>query len=294
MTKIKEKFASNDLIFKYLFGINENKKFTIYLLETIFNLPHGTIKYINIINSIKFTPNKLYNKKLELDVYIEIPSLNLNVIIEMQDTLNNSTLKKAYTYLSSSVPEIFKSGEKSFDKHPDVMLIILANKFSKDLKDYDDIYIHKGIRKGKTILNDLSKIEIIDLAKYDVNCYNWSVEESVLSFIRVNNKDDMKKLLESVEENEIIKEMNAKMKGFKNKKYVQKYWIEEVMRRTEKSMSYDEGKEVGFNNGFNEGETNKQYEIAKKMVKENEPIDKIKLFTDLPTKEINKLVKSLK
>lgn len=301
-TKIIKRYASNDLVFKFLFGIEENKKFTIYLVETILNVPHGTIDDIEIINSIKLTPSNILNKTLEMDVYIKVPCLNLNLIVEMQDYLNTNSLKKAYLYLCNSTSKEFKRGEKDYNKHPNFMLIIFVNKFSKELKNYDGRYAQRNNEKPISMLEDLSNIKIIDLAKYDVKCYNNVMEKPVYTFLRTKDETSMKKLLELTKDKEIIKEMKDKMEKFQSQEYVQEYWLDEWLRKTEakekEQRSFDkgfnDGKAAGFNDGKTVGFNERNYEIAKKMLQNNKPISEVKLFTDLPTKEINKLIKSLK
>ena len=45
---------------------------------------------------------------------------------------------------------------------------------------------------------------------------------------------------------------------------------------------------------FNEGETNKQYEIALKMLENNKSLDEINLYTNISIEEINKLKNKIK
>ena len=83
----------------------------------------------------------------------------------------------------------------------------------------------------------------------------------------------------------MIREVIEKMNEFQGKKYVQELWLNEVLHRSEIQSSYDEGRSFGFN----EGETNKQYEIALKMLENNKSLDEIKLYTNISIEEINKL-----
>jgi hypothetical protein len=47
--------------------------------------------------------------------------------------------------------------------------------------------------------------------------------------------------------------------------------------------------ETAMEHGIEKGETNKQLEIAKKMIEENETIDKIMLYTSLTKEEVENL-----
>jgi predicted transposase/invertase (TIGR01784 family) len=62
------------------------------------------------------------------------------------------------------------------------------------------------------------------------------------------------------------------------------YDIEEARRQDLEDM-----KNTGIRIGMEKGEVNKQIEIAKKMINENEPIEKIMNYTSLSKEEIEKL-----
>lgn len=113
--KIKKYYyLSNDLVYKNIFGTTKNKRFTQRLLELLLNQPLGSLNDIVILNSVKLIPNYIKTRKLEMDILVYIPSLNIKVILEMQHKLDEDTLTKAYVYLCTTIEKEYKSGEKGF------------------------------------------------------------------------------------------------------------------------------------------------------------------------------------
>ena len=72
------------------------------------------------------------------------------------------------------------------------------------------------------------------------------------------------------------------MNEFQGKKYVQELWLNEVLHRSELQSSYDEG------------EINKQYEIAKNLIYNDVNPKIINSSTGLSLEEINKLKNKIK
>ena len=97
--KIDYKYLSSDIVFKYIFGTDENKKYTAKFLELFMNISPVLLDDIVIENSVKITPKTVNKRKYELDVIVVIPKLNMKVILEMQNELNNNTLSKNIIYL---------------------------------------------------------------------------------------------------------------------------------------------------------------------------------------------------
>ena len=71
------------------------------------------------------------------------------------------------------------------------------------------------------------------------------------------------------------------MDEYQKEEYVQELWWNEYLERERKRMAYEDGKTEGYNE--------RNYEIAIKMLKEHEPIEKINILTSIPLKELSKL-----
>ena len=73
---------SNDLVFKYILGSEENKKFAMDFISSILNIKEGELKYLKITNSIKLNKEVVESKQFELDVLISTKRRIIN--LEMQ------------------------------------------------------------------------------------------------------------------------------------------------------------------------------------------------------------------
>ena len=80
--KDKYFYLSHDLVFKYIFGTNANKRFTKRFLELYLDKNIGNIK---ILNSVKLMPNNIKTRKLEMDVLVYIPKPFENQDISAKD-----------------------------------------------------------------------------------------------------------------------------------------------------------------------------------------------------------------
>jgi len=79
------------------------------------------------------------------------------------------------------------------------------------------------------------------------------------------------------------------MDEYQGEEYVQELWWNEYLERERKRMAYEDGKAEGETIGRLNGYNERNYEIAIKMLKEHEPIEKINIFTSIPLKELSKL-----
>lgn len=296
MLKDKYYFLNNDLVFKHIFGSNSNKRFIQRFLELYLNLPLGSLSDLIILNSVKLTPSNIRTRKFEIDILIYIPSLNMKFLLEMQNKFNEDAFIKGLVYLCNLVVKEYKVGEKSFIDTNTIKGLMLTRSASKEYKRVEDLYLVMGEEKHIKMAKKLLNYKIINIANYKSICYNKYIKELSMWYMLIN-ADTLKELnnIWKLSENfPLIREAIEEMRKLNGVLYGQDYWIDEVFYNTKLARSeekgFNDGKAVGFNDGINE----RNYEIAKKMIQENEPIDKIKLFTDLPIKEINKLVKTIK
>lgn len=283
-------YLNHDLVFKYIFGTNANKKFTERLLELYFDKPIGSLNDIIILNSVKLIPYNIKTRKLELDTLVYIPSLNTKVILEMQNKFNNATFTKRSIYLCSVIIKEYKSGEKEFTSTSKIKEIIFADHICEYYKNATNgyLYLTRGINKLLKVQEQLVDFDIVDIAKYDGKCYNNDVTEleMLISLIKANTQEKLKEIWNKSKKFPFIKEVITEMDKFNKELYGQEYWLNDVLYRTELKKEYNEGKLTGLNE--------RNYEIALKMLENNKSLEEINSYTDIPIKELNKLKKSSK
>lgn len=109
-------------------------------------------------------------------------------------------------------------------------------------------------------------------------------------FLLIGIEQDIKSALEYVEEDIVMKEF---MKESETKSYDDD--LREAYNKEEalKDQFYRDGIREGREEGREEGYKENNLEIAKKMLKANESVDKIMLYTSLSEKELAKLKEAL-
>ena len=305
--KDKYYYLSHDLVFKYIFGTNANKRFTKRFLELYLNKNIGNIK---ILNSVKIMPDNIKTRKLEMDVLVYISKFNTKIIIEMQNILNVATLDKSLLYLYSITQKEYKVGEKEYAKTDKIKEIIVAGHICECYKDLTDGRLNfvNDLGKCVRVQEDLIDINVIDVEKYDVKCYNSNITELEMWYqlINADTKEKLDKIWNNSNNFPLIKEVIVEMNKFNKVLYGQEYWLNDFLYKQELSMKFDEGISIGYNNGFAEGKTtgfsegkisgfseginNSKYEIARNLLENtNTSPEEISICTGLSLKDVNKL-----
>ena len=102
------------------------------------------------------------------------------------------------------------------------------------------------------------------------------------------NEEELEKLSK---EDDLIKEVKDKMLVLNdNGTFTRLISREAEMKIMENIRGERKGIKIGEKQGKIQGKKEEQNKIAKEMLKNNEPIDKIKLYTGLTEKEISKLI----
>ena len=125
-------------------------------------------------------------------------------------------------------------------------------------------------------------------------CYhNANKEDISLSLFTCTSYEEMKKRTNNPDDLEIIKELERLAM---NEDFIFDYDVEKVRKKTENSIRLDgyhagieEGIKEGLEKGIEEGSKEKCHEIAKSMLNDNEPLDRISKYTGLSIEEIEKL-----
>ena len=66
----------SDIIFKEIFGTEKNIRFTELLLETLKNMPHGSLKdKVTILNSSPLNKTNIQNKSVNADILVSMGAL---------------------------------------------------------------------------------------------------------------------------------------------------------------------------------------------------------------------------
>lgn len=98
-----------DVIFKRVFGNEENKDIIAAFLSAMLDIPRESIKKI-YINNVELTPENLYQKFSRLDLKLDVDGKIVN--IEMQVNSEPDFRERTLYYWSKIYSEDLKAGEE--------------------------------------------------------------------------------------------------------------------------------------------------------------------------------------
>lgn len=284
-TELKEKIfytAKNDKVFKTILGNEDNKELLRKFLERILDKKIEDITYLKN----ELTINYPEEKRKTVDLLVK--TRNEYIHIELNNGYSNYLHMRNFCYLSNLYSRKTKVGKKYNIKEKFIQINftyknIIRNKDKKELRKY--------------YVMDEDKIKFID--NFEIWEYNmdrimqiWydndelEIEKYKHLIMLDSNSKELEKLSKG---DELVKEFKEEIEELnENETYTS--WLTpeedaEFILNTEKSISFEEGKEVGLL----EGQKAKQIEIAKALLENNVDLNVVVNSTGLSIEEINKL-----
>ena len=279
-----------DLMFKKVFG-NENDKEPIkYLLKIILNINPRDVKILN--NEAIEKPYK--NKKIAVNLIVELDD-GTKIIVEANTEVGKEILDRNLFYMcrmvSSSLRPMMHYNE--FKKHIQI-------NFDRDGYHERPIMRYSMMDKEtKSLLSDKLEIIRIDVPYFYNKCYNNDVKDlnsfdKFIGLFDMKDKNIAKKLIkgdknmediydkmeEYSEDNEIIGAYDAEW----HRSELERIGME---RATREGM--EKGIKQGVEQGIEQGRIQEKKDIAKKMLEEKNDINFITKITGLTEKEIMEL-----
>ncbi len=278
-----------DRAFKEVFMNEKNKDLLIVLLEKVLNVKIDSIEYLNledIVDNIEVR-KKLYDLRLNTNIG--------RIQVEVNSNIYNYSKNRQMAYLCNEYSHITLSGEE-YNEEIDVIQINFTYGMMKNFEEKNkNLFDDRGMRIYKLMDNE-SKLYVNNFKIYEINMdyymkfwYNEDKEniEKYKYFIMMDlDKNDLEKLSKS--DWVVNKYMNVMEKLNKLPKYIEFISAEEderKMRNTIKRIAREEGLEEGRE----EGEKNRNLEIAKKMKEDNVDILVISKYTGLSNEEIKNI-----
>jgi predicted transposase/invertase (TIGR01784 family) len=259
-----------DRPFKIIFLNPKNKELLRKLLETILKVEIKEIKYLNT----EITPDNIYIRGKRLDALLETNEGQIG--IEVNARPKDYIHPRNTAFLCDRYANYVEVGHNYYEDFK-----IIQINLSYGLKDNKRIRIYK-------IQDEEGKEFVKNFIIYEINMdYYQKIWE---------NKNE-----EEIEKNKYLIMQNLKKeelkKWSKQDKEIREY-MEKIEKLNENNkfreyMTYEEDEEKIHNSlkeeGFREGIKKKSIEIAKKLLKENIPIDIISKTTSLSIDEIERL-----
>ena len=274
--------ARNDKVFKTIMADEDNKKMLIKFLERILDKKIEELTYLKN----ELTINYPLEKRKTVDVLVKTEDLYIH--LELNNGYNDYLHMRNFCYFTNIYSKKTKAGRNYNLKEVFIQINftyknIIKSRLDKNkvLEDKELLRIYKVMDKDlKTYIENLEiwefNMDRIMQIWYDNN--ESEIEKYKHLIMLDSSLDELEKLSKGddlVEEfKEEIKELNE------NETYTS--WLTpeedaEFILNTEKSISYEQG------------EKNKQIEIAKEMKKEGIELSLISKVTHLSINEINNL-----
>ena len=258
----------SDTTFKYLYKNEETRNWFNHIIKNKFNLD---LDGYTLVDNELNTGNKRKDYRLDLRLQKD----NMIVILEMNKDYYDFQEVKNYQYLYRIAGSRFDSGERYSSKPTK---LVLFNHFQnpKDPANKTGNYLFMDPNTG-IVIDDIESFEIY-LPNFKNICYDNNEVDVSLSLFSAKSYDSMRKLTKNPEDLKIIKKLEELAM---NEKFLYEYDQEAVRIKTENSIRYE-----SYEKGKEEGESNKQIEIAKSMLKENISIQVVSKCTGLSIDEI--------
>lgn len=288
----------NDIVFKHIFGTEDNKEYTIELISEILNIDKLSFKDAKITNSVKLDRETVSKKQFETDIVLETKEIIYSLEMQKENTVNTEIKNTMYGMKIFS--NQLKKGEEYEKTKPLIQICIVDyNKQDKDKKVLIEKYnIRSEIEREKRIVKDLFDIYVVDLGveikkeKISRNLRGW------IELIRANSLEENEEVKKKYPK---LKEVMKEMEYFTEQEYVQDHIADDKLLRSNISLARKEGREEGKIEGENIGYTKgvtygklkglneANINMARKMLESNKDIDEISYFTSLPKEKIMKL-----
>ena len=277
-----------DLMFKKVFGNNEDKMPLKELLKCILDIE---AKEITILNP-EIIGSSYYDKRTIVDLIVELED-GTKIAVEMNTNVNKYLIDRNVFYMFKIMSKDMKKGN-------------LYSKLNKHIQINIDCegYHKKPIMKYKLIEEECSevltdKIEIIrvDLPFYVEKCYNLDAskldyKDRFIGLIGIEDRNLASKIIKGDMK---MEDIYKKVEDFSDdEEILGAYDAEWHKIETERVVMLDKlekAEEEGLKQGFEEGTFNEKNAIARNMLKENVDIEFISKVTGLNIDQIEKLGK---
>ena len=282
--------ATNDVIFKKIFGDIKNKSVIKGFLSCILDLPEEEYDVLEIGNPFLNIDNSVDSKIGILDVKLRTKTEKV-IDIEVQVAKVNYMRERILYYLSKMTLDQIGAGE-GYDKIQKVVCIVIA---ADHILVGENDKLHNRYRlydpeTGSTF-TDKMEINTLDLMK---NANSKTVDPEVhewVKFFNAKTKDTLE-MAQSSKIDAVKKAANMVLKvNADDKTRIEAEQRENAIRLYQTGMdaSKEEGRKEGIKEGMEKGRKGEKIEIAKNSLARGLDCETISAITGLSTEEIKKL-----
>ena len=292
MTKEKTKIIplTSNTMFKEIFGRDENKEMTAYLISEYFSLDYNfvleSIVHQNTVQSI----DNIKDYSYDVDIIL---SLNNEVIIniEMNKYFWPGIKNRNLSYFSKIFSSQYEKGKgKEQFRESKKCIQINFNNYNYPVNREISISRFRDIETNEE-LTDMMEIHNVNLEVIKNKCYNKSAEElSSIEKIVMCLKSDYVDNIEEIVGERMKSILDKVMELSRDERLIGLYNTEELREAREYGMKMA-GIEEGMQKGIQKGIEQNQKQVVINMLKENLDINLISKISGLSPEEILELSK---
>ena len=270
--------VKSDLIFRIFFADERNKEDLISLLKAVLDLPEDDYNEIEITDP-HLLPEYADDKYAIIDVKLHTKSRKV-LHIEIQLKVTPELKKRIVFYESKLITEQLGAGSNYDDIQNVISIIILDKTLIEGSPRYHHRFAFADLN-AKVELTDIVAIHTLELDKLPAvtdgtQLYDWA------SFIAANSEEELAVI---AERNPQIGKAVVKLRVLSaDERTRDMYERREKARRDEESQMRWARQE-----GRQEGETAKAFDVAAKMLRRNRPLEEIIEDTGLTREDIESL-----
>ena len=278
-----------DRVFKSIFCSEEaRRKNDFHLLERLISdVIKEKVKVIKIMSpELAVTSTRERTKRLDLliESHGKVVHMELNTSWNLENKIRNNCFFFSFYSQNTKVGENFDTNTTfihislNYGMGKNDTLIIDTNNLSSEYKK-----ILPNIRMLHVNLDNYKRIWYDNVAKEDM-------KGSLLTLISLKNKEDIKRYVESVDDQDVKECANKLM--ILNENTIKSFWNltpeqeNRMMRKTRENIIRERSEARGLKKGMNE----EKITIARNMIRQNESVNKISNYTGLSQNEIKKLI----
>lgn len=279
-TKTKFFTCKNDVAFKLIICNNDNKKYLLAILSTIFKRQFTDV---TILNTELITKNLHVRRKM---VDLLLKDGDSTIIVELNAYKRNNF--RNYAYLCSEIASKTKVNEV-YDTNYKFYQINLTYNMASD-EDFTEYYMQSKYQK--------KYVENVCIIEYDMDrlrdYYENNNKEKIAEYKYLMMLDmQLDELANLEKESELImdykKDLEAINQNAEYIPYMTALEDDEKMRNTELNLA----KKEGIQEGIQEGKKIRDKELIKKLIKSGKKIKEISELLDLDEKDIKDLLESI-
>ncbi len=297
---------SYDVVFKAIFGREENKPLIISLLSSILNLDLHELEDLEILNG-EIPVTRFDEKGTRLDLRLKLKN-KTEIDVEIQTYNHAAFSERVLYYWSKLYSSSLIKGEEYKALYKCIAIIFL------DFWLYDTPEFHSVFRlfesERKTLFSEHLEIHMIELPK--IEGYNKGIDNPLLvrwmEFLNVRSEHDMadlkmkndlpEEILTALEElDKLSQDPNMRMEALNKEMWIRDQIVLINMAKNAKKDGYESGftkgvaagVEQGIEQGKELGKFETNIENAKKMKELGADIDFIQATTGLDPETIKTL-----